>query len=377
MILNPFPSLPLWLNLIVGGIAAAAIWYAGTRLERYTDAISGRTGLGKAFLGLLILATVTSLPELATTVTAVLADNVDLAVHNLLGGVVAQTTVLALADIYFRKGALTHFTPNFVLLVQGVGLIMLLATALIAIILAGTMTLTVTVQDSTLTFNPVPWSLLVLFLIVLYLTHRHEGYVRWRPTDAPVLATTPPVAQVGDGVGSDSDAGEEENDEENEREERSLTTLLLHLVLASLGVLVAGWAVASIGDTLAEQTGLGSSFIGFTLVSLATSLPEVSTVLAAIRDDNYSMGVSNIFGSNSFDVTLLFVVAILSGGPALLFEAEPTSAMYAAALGIFMTGVYMWGLLEREDRTFLGIGWDSLVTVLFYLLGTATIFLLR
>ena len=117
-----FQSFPIWANLVIFAVAAAIIWFAGTRLERYTDAISIRTGLGKAFLGLLLLATATSLPEIATTVTATLGGNVDLALHNLLGGVVMQTAVLAVVDLAVREGPLTRFTPKYVLLIEGVGL---------------------------------------------------------------------------------------------------------------------------------------------------------------------------------------------------------------------------------------------------------------
>lgn len=97
-------SLPLWANAVVFAIAGALIWWAGTRLERYTDEISDRTGIGQAFGGMLLLAVATSLPELVTTITAVaVLNNPTLAVHNLLGGVALQTGVLAIADATKRK----------------------------------------------------------------------------------------------------------------------------------------------------------------------------------------------------------------------------------------------------------------------------------
>ena len=94
-----FNAYPLWINAMVYALSAGVIWWAGTRLERYADAISERTGLGRAFTGMLLLATATSLPEVATTVTAVVfVNNPILAVYNLLGGVALQTAVLVAAD---------------------------------------------------------------------------------------------------------------------------------------------------------------------------------------------------------------------------------------------------------------------------------------
>lgn len=115
MSLLSFESYPLVVNAIVFAVAAAGIWIAGTALERYADALSGRTGLGQAFTGVLLLSAATSLPEVATTFTAVwLLNNPTLAVYNLLGGVALQTAILAIADRTQRQsGALTSFEPRF------------------------------------------------------------------------------------------------------------------------------------------------------------------------------------------------------------------------------------------------------------------------
>jgi cation:H+ antiporter len=100
MSLLSFDSYSLGFNaIIIFGFSAVLIWIAGTFLERYADAISDRTGLGQAFTGLLLLSTATSLPEVATTITAVaLLNNPTLAVYNLLGSVALQTCILAVAD---------------------------------------------------------------------------------------------------------------------------------------------------------------------------------------------------------------------------------------------------------------------------------------
>ena len=128
MSLLSFESYSLSLNGIIFAFSAALIWLAGTFLEKYADIISDRTGLGQAFTGVVLLSTATSLPEVATTITAVaLLNNPTLAVYNLLGGVALQTAILAIADrAKHRTGPLTYFRPRFVLLIQGVGLLMLL-----------------------------------------------------------------------------------------------------------------------------------------------------------------------------------------------------------------------------------------------------------
>ena len=368
--LVPFQSFGLWINALLFAVAAAVIWFAGTRLERYTDAIANRTGMGQAFAGLLLLATATSLPEIATTTTATLTGNVQLAVYNLLGGVVMQTALIAVADLLVGEGAITHFTPRFSLLMEGVGLVLILGVALATMVVGGLL-ITVTIGDRSVGFGAGALALLGVYLLVMYVTHRAQGQPRWRPT--------PSDHQAGDGEDRHEQGQPARQDDQGQGDDqgtgKSLGKPALLFGLAALAVLVAGWAVARTGEALAGQTGLGTSFIGFTLVAIATSLPELSTTTAAARHKRYSMAISNIFGSNAFDVALLFLVALLAGGA--VFQSVPAGALFAASLGIIMTCVYLWGMLEHSDRTVLRMGWDSAAVLVLYAGGLVALYLLR
>ena len=103
-----FGAFPLWLNLTILVGAAALIWVAGTRLADYADVFSERTHLSDAFLGLILLGVATSLPEVATTLTASLIGNAQLVSANLFGGVALQIAVLAIIDLIALRGALTY-----------------------------------------------------------------------------------------------------------------------------------------------------------------------------------------------------------------------------------------------------------------------------
>jgi cation:H+ antiporter len=357
-------ALPFWLNAALFAVAAAVIWHAGTRLEHYADAISKRTGLGEAFTGMLLLATATSLPELATTVTAVaILGNPTLGVHNLLGGVAFQTALLVVADRCSRRaGALTFFTPRFVLLIEGVGLILLLLVTI-----GG-----VTARGVPVVLSVSAWSLL-LFLAyggVMYLVYRHRGQPRWTPTvlddqprQEPEVAARrePPPAIGGGGAGQD---------------DPPLRRVSLLFLLMALLVLAGGWVAAETADTVAKETGLGSAFVGATLLAAATSLPELSTTMAAARNGRYTAAISNVFGSNAFDVALVFLADVLHRDGSVLARAEHT-VVFVAALGAVMTCIYLWGLMERENRTLLGVGWDSATVVAVYAGGMAVLYVIQ
>lgn len=349
-----FASNTIWLNSLIFTVAAGVIWVAGTKLEHFAEAIAEATGIGKAFIGLLLLAVATSLPELATSTTAALIGNAQMAIHNLLGGVVLQTAVLAIADAAEGRGPLTYFAPRFVLLMQGIGVILLLSIVLMTLAVAG---------SAVIPGAPGATGVIVglaalpgIYLLILYITYRNEGRPRWRATDEQAADNPEPTAPVGS-------------------RDRSLRGWIVLFCGASLLVTAGGWAVAQTGDALAVQTGLGASFIGATLVALATSLPEITTTAAAARRGHPSMAVSNIFGSNAVDITLLGIVGLIAGTSAFT-EPLPT-ALFAAALGIVLTCVYLCGLLIRRNYSLLRLGWDSWVAVILTILGLAVIYQLK
>jgi cation:H+ antiporter len=150
------------------------------------------------------------------------------------------------------------------------------------------------------------------------------------------------------------------------------------LLTAAMGgiILVGGWLLASIGDALATQTGLGESFVGMTLVGTATSLPEISTVVMAVRIRRYTMAFADIFSTNIIDLMLVFVIdAIAPGQPVL--DTQDNFAAFGALLAVVVTLIYLAGLVERRDRTWLRLGPDSWLVVAAYLGGVAVLYFLK
>lgn len=144
--------------------------------------------------------------------------------------------------------------------------------------------------------------------------------------------------------------------------------LAFHTAAAVLTIVAGGSTLALTGDALAEATGLGSSIVGFTLVGFSTSLPELSTVLAAIRMGRYQLAIGDIFGTNLFNVQILFLADMLYREGALL-NAAGTFEIGACFLAALLTGVFMVGWLERRNRTIGKIGVDSALVLVCYAAG--------
>jgi cation:H+ antiporter len=138
---------------------------------------------------------------------------------------------------------------------------------------------------------------------------------------------------------------------------------------AAAVTLVGGVALEESGTRIADHIGMSGVLFGSTVLAASTALPEISTGLAAVKLGDYNLAVSDIFGGNAF-LPVLFLVASILSGSAVLPQAKSTD-IYLAGLGALLTVVYMWGLVLRPGRKILGMGVDSLVVLILYVLGIA------
>ena len=336
-----FASLPLSANLAIFSALAVAIWLAGTRLTYLAVAIGDSTGIGRALMGLLFLAGITELPELVTTVTASIKGDAALALNNMFGGIVMQTAVLAVADAFVVHAVLTAFPRKPTPILEGVLLILLL-TAILGIISVGEAGLIDGIGLGTVLLAG------TYVFSILVLRHYDKDHA-WRPVDLP----------------------EPKTDKPHPRQKKSLhalplRTLVLYSIAAAVVILVCGVMLVEVAQTVADQSALGSSFIGVTLLAASTSLPELSTTIAAVRLGAYTMAISNIFGSNLIMVLVLFPADIFYRQGAILHQADDT-AQLALLSGIFVTTIYVIGLLVKKKPRILGMGVDSVLVLAVYL----------
>jgi cation:H+ antiporter len=342
--------LPILVLIFVG--AAAAVWVAGTRLSDTTDVLSSRFGLGEALGGLIMLAIVTNLPEIAITASASLSNNLGVAVGNILGGIAIQTVVLVILDAFGVRGGhpLTYRAASLVLVLEG------------ALVIA---VLTVAVMGSQLPPSLIVWriepeALLIagMWVVGLLLLNRARSGLPWQQK-----------GEAPNGQEGPRGHSKLKRDQEAQRKKVSTTRAATVFSVAALITLVGGVALEESGDAIAGNIGMSGVLFGSTFLAAATALPEVSTGLTSVRLGDYKLAVSDIFGGNAFLPVLFLMASLLSGG-AVLPRAHDTD-IYLTGLGILLTAVYLWGLIFRPRRRVLRMGIDSLVVLALYLLGIA------
>jgi cation:H+ antiporter len=294
-------------------------------------------------MGMVLLGGVTSTPELAVAVTATLQGTPLLSINDVLGSASVNILVLAIADIAYGKNSLTTRLPSMGVVLQGVIGMMVLALVAVGTLLG---------DYAFLGVGAGSWLVVLAYAIGIRMLVKSRADDEWRPTH---------------------NAGVDEKEQE---ESRSLARILMLTAVAGVVILVAGFLLARVGEAIAEGTGLGASFFGAIVLGFATSTPEVSTVLESVRMRRYTMAISDVFGTNLFNMTILFVVDALHRGGPVLVEAGPFAAT-AALLALVLTGIYVVGMLERRDRAVLRMGYDTITVLIAYVAGVFLLYGLR
>lgn len=296
----------------------------------------------------MFLATATELPEIATTFTAAIKGNASLVLNNMFGGIALQTVILAVVDGLFVRGALT-FYPRKPTHTLEAALLVVLLTFLLSVCILGEQSLAFNIGIGTIT-------LAAAYAASIWILRLYDEQGDWIPIELPA-----------------EDAPSPDRGHSTDYDDLSTYGLLARSALASLAILICGVLLVHSAELIAVQSGLESSFIGVTFLAAATSLPELSTTIAAVRLGAFTMAISNIFGSNLIMLVLLLPADMLYRDGAILETAGQPEAL-ALISGIFVTAIYVVGLLVRRKPQILGMGVDSALVLIAYTISVVVLY---
>lgn len=339
-------ALSLWQNIGIFAIAGVVILVNGTLLAGLADRFADRTGMGEAITGSIFLGMVTSLPGLATSITAAIDGRPSLAISNALGGIAVQTAFLGLADVSYPRANLEHAVAS----VQNMMQIVLLAL-LLSLVLLAFASPEITVAH----VHPVTPAILLGAVFGTYIIYRSGQHPMWLPS------------RTGETV-------DDVADEDNQRED--LVHLSLKLFAAALTVIAAGIAIAYSTGNIVDQTGISEVVAGALLSGVVTSLPELVTSIAAVRRGALTLAVADITGGNFFDVLFLFAVdlAYLSGS-AYHSPGIGAREIFMTALILLLNMILLLGMIVRQRGGPGNIGIESVLILTLYLGGAGVLVL--
>jgi cation:H+ antiporter len=320
---------------------ALFIIISGTYLSRFGDIIADKSGLGQAFIGGILIAMATSLPELVTSISSALVGAPDIAVGNAFGSNTFNLVILAFADLLQGKGPLL-LRVNYSHILSGLVGVLLSALVVFSLILSHFMNFNLNVfgvgLDSII--------LLLTYLVSVRMIYRYDQN---NPLDA------------------------KDEEKENLNPEYTLNKALLGFAACAVVIVLSGYRLTLTADQISAVTGIDQSFIGSILVAAATSLPELVATISAIRIGAYNMAVGNVFGSNIFNMTVIFFADVFYRQGVLLQDVRIVHIL-TATVGIVMATIILIGLFYRSRRSFMWMGWDAIAAAVVYFLGVYLLF---
>ena len=320
---------------------------AGTKLSKYGDLIARKTGLGRVWIGVVLLATITSLPELATGISSVsLIGKPDLTLGDLFGSNLTNLAIIALIDVFYTRGPVLHFLGT------GIVLATILSTMLIAVV-ATFLYIAHNVNSLGIANYLGLYSIifLCLYLLAQYMLFRFQHNQQGQATD------NEPVTEYNEDI--------------------SLKKISIFFSVAALATIVAGTWLGFIGNEISEITGLKASFVGTLFLAICTSAPEIVVAISAARMGALDMAVGNVVGSNLFNMGVIIFIDDLfyTAGPILSHVAM--DHISTALFAILMSCAVIIGLIYRPrswprlwvgvDTTTLAVLYFGAIVVLYFL----------
>ncbi len=322
-------------------ICATIIFIAGKRLSYYGDLLAELTGLGKAWIGLILMAAITSLPELMVGISsAVIVQSADLAVGDIIGSCAFNLGILSMMDLFTPKNKplFSHVSRSHIL-AAAFGIILM---ALVGLSLY---------LDKDIVIAPFVGATSISFLIVYLLAVK--SIFNYQQNN---LVIEPPNHSKVD-------------------ISLTLNQVVLRYAFFALIIILTALALPVFAEHIANETGLGKSFVGTLFLAISTSLPEIAVSLAAIRMGSVDMAVGNLLGSNLFNILILFLDDLFYSKGHIMKDASDINLL-SAFFVVMMTGIAITGFIFPSKQKKFVMAWDTLFIFGLYVLNMVLLFLL-
>lgn len=324
----------IWIKFI---ICAAVIFFSGKRVAQYGDIIAEKTGLGGLWIGVVLVAVCTSLPEIFTGVGSTLFVNApDLTIGNIFGANTYNLLNIATLDFFNKSGPLLSSVSAGQLLTGGLSLIPLFIAALGILLSARIPHLGIA--------NISIFSALIMIIYLLSVRRIFVFEKKHKKTDPSEMVL-------------------------KYKDIALKRSVILYAIFAVL-IAAAGIWLSYIGEELSRVLNLGQNFIGSLFLGFATTLPEITVSVAAMRLGAKEMAVANMLGSNLFNPAIIFINDLLYRR-AMIFEVISSRHLFTAAMIVVMTAIVIAGLIMKpKKKSILGLSGYSILLIIVFILGS-------
>ena len=324
----------LLIAILIFLVSAGVVVYCGTKLAVYGDALAELTGLGRLFVGSILVALATSLPELSTNISAVSLNppNPAIAIGNVFAANMINLFTFGAVALVFGG---SRFLSNVSVEQKYLVFIAILMTVV------GLLFISVPLNASAFNIGLPAGIILIMYVLGMWFIYKKKP------------------------------------DDENSGSDEIQTTLTLTKAwllfgVVSAGVVVGGIFLAISTDQIADITGISSGVLGIIAVSIVTTMPEASATIAAARMKAYDLGVAGLFGSCVFNVTIIGYADIFYRDGIITTQGEPAHQIAGlVAVGLMLIGLAVILGKNKLPKPVLTAGVAAIVVV--YLVGAVLV----
>lgn len=270
-------------------VLAVGVIYFSVKASIYVDLLDKKTSLSGAFIGGVMLSAVTSLPELFTSVSAIVfLKNPGMGLGNILGSNLFNTMILALLILIFIKDfAKIKVGKSHYSTIEALGIAYL-----------GLFFISIGFNFSILNIE---W-ISILFVVVYIFALKK------------MMKDTPGIDEIQEKIGKHEKTELNNTIIESKLSELSVKQIGMRFIFVSIMIVVVSIAITFATSKIATILNLKAGLAGALLLGIATSLPEVSSTFSLFKIKNFNIGIGNIIGSNLFNLTILTIVDIIYFG---------------------------------------------------------------
>lgn len=319
---------------------ASIIIFTGRKLSIYGDKIGDKKNLEKSWIGIVMLASITSLPELITSSSSSFMGVPEMAISNVFGSNFFNIFIVFIIDVFFLRK--TSFTSSLSLKNIFTGLCSTFITLVFII-------------NYFFKFIELKFiSIVSIILFIMYLISMKLIYV----------------------LEKNEESNTENKEQIDEISDSEFKKIIFKFILTSMVVVLTGVATVYVVDKISVTPifgiTLGKSFVGFILLAIATSLPELTVSIQAVKMENYDMAAGNILGSNLFNLTIIAVADICYLKSGIMEKVNKFDIISALFSIVIIMPLLMGIFFKKKNKKY-----DSLIIGIIYIIGTVILYKLR
>lgn len=277
------------MELVLFLFLAGLTIYLSFKLSYYADILNKTSNISGVFIGGILLAGLTSLPEFVTCLSSIFLNNPYLAIGDILGSNFFNISIMCLFDILFIKTMFYNYTKNKYYIIY---LLLIINYFIMYLFMGGIFNLEL--------FNIGIPSFIIIISYIIYLKKAQE-----KDSKKEIIKTKEHV-------------------------------LLKFLIVGILMIIVSIFLTLIVNIIADKNPNVASSFIGAILLGITTSMPEVITFIALIKMKSFDLALSDIIGSNLFNLLILAIGDIFLKNKEIYYFVDKES-MFLLVFGFILT----------------------------------------